>query len=88
MVLKTIKLGDEVIWAVTKEYSDEFKVLDIYPHQTLTDESSQPLFMALLEPVNEARFMTVMSDVIPSGSQVQVEAPVASLSPIVIHREH
>ena len=56
MKLCAIKAGDSVTWAVKSDDSDEFRVLDIYPHTTLRDEQGDPVKIALLTPVNVERF--------------------------------
>lgn len=88
MVWQSIQIGDEVVWTIRSDYSDEFLVLDIFPHHRLKDDANEPIKVAKLKPVNATRFAQKMledSDASNSGD-ISVEVPLAALLP-VIHRQ-
>ncbi|MFM2623679.1 hypothetical protein [Vibrio owensii] len=89
MKLSAIKAGDNVTWVVKSDYSDEFRVLDIYPHPTLRNEQGDPVKMALLTPVNVERFTALMMDEpLPAGEPINIEVPLVMLLPVLTRSVH
>lgn len=89
MKLSAIKIGDNVTWVVKSDYSDEFRVLDIYPHPTLRNEQGDPVKMALLTPVNVERFTALMMDEpLSAGERINIEVPLVMLLPVLTRSVH
>lgn len=87
MMWQSIQIGDEVLWTIQSDYSDELLVLDIFPHHQLKDDANEPIKVARLKPANATRFaQKMLEDSDPNLDDISVGVPLAALL-LVIHRQ-